>query len=628
MRRSVFAHGFLDSSCGLHLPRTAVRLTGLLLCLTVLPVSSIARAEVEVSGELRLWHKVTLTVDGPETSETAEPNPFRDYRMTVRFHHPDSGTELMVPGYFAADGQAAETSAKSGNKWRAHFSPPKPGTWTYRVSLRQGKDLAVNLDDHAGTPVEGDGTEGQFDVGPSDKTGRDFRAQGRLDYVGEHYLRHAGSKKYFLKGGADSPENFLAYSDFDDTYDTDSRFNEGKSEDGLRIHHYEPHVQDWREGDPTWQGGKGKGILGALNYLASKGMNSVYFLTYNIDGGDGKDVWMWTDPQTRDRYDCSKLDQWEIVFSHMDQLGILLHVITQETENDRKLGGSPGLNPERKLYYRELCARFAHHPAIVWNQGEENNTSDEERLAISAYIRSLDAYDHPITVHTHNNKAPGYYDGLLGLPGFEAASIQSKMQTYHPVAIEMRRRTAEAGRRWAIFGDEQASAQVGVMPDADDPDHDIPRVQALWGNLLGGGSGCEWYFGYSYPHMDLNCEDWRSRDRMWDQTRHALEFFHRYLPFWWMEPLTDATTGDAPARVFAAKDEIYVVQLVEGGTTQLHVGEGKYGVQWYDPRQGGELLTGDVTEIAGPGPQGIGHPPHEQDKDWIALVRRLPLRKR
>jgi hypothetical protein len=62
-------------------------------------------------------------------------------------------------------------------------------------------------------------------------------------------------------------------------------------------------VKDWKSGDPSWKGGKGKGIIGALNYLAAKGVNSVYFLTYNIDGGDGRDTWMWTDVDTRDRYD-------------------------------------------------------------------------------------------------------------------------------------------------------------------------------------------------------------------------------------------------------------------------------------------------------------------------------------
>ena len=76
------------------------------------------------------------------------------------------------------------------------------------------------------------------------------------------------------------------------------------------------------------------------------------------------------------------MDQWEIVFSHMDRLGIMLHVVTQETENDRNLGGSAGLNPIRKLYCRELVARFSHHLAVLWNLGEENNTPDDDRKVI------------------------------------------------------------------------------------------------------------------------------------------------------------------------------------------------------------------------------------------------------
>ena len=32
----------------------------------------------EVTGEMRKWYNVTLTFTGPETSEDAQPNPFRD----------------------------------------------------------------------------------------------------------------------------------------------------------------------------------------------------------------------------------------------------------------------------------------------------------------------------------------------------------------------------------------------------------------------------------------------------------------------------------------------------------------------------------------------------------------------
>ena len=569
-----------------------------------------------------VWEKHTLTFDGPEAREDGTPNPFRDYRLMVEFTHTRSGRSYVVPGYFAADGDAANTSAKAGRKWRAHFTPDAPGEWRFHASMRRGEDVAMSLEADAGSAVELAGATGSLRVAPAPKIAPGFHGKGRLRYTGEHYLQHAGNSEYFLKGGADSPENFLAYADFDDTYDTDAGFNEGRNNTGRPfVHRYEPHASDYRPGDPVWRNGRGKSIIGALNYLASKGMNSVYFLTYNIDGGDGKDVWMWTGPDTRDRYDCSKLDQWEIVFTHMDKLGIMLHVVTQETENDRKLGGSPGLNPLRKLYYRELVARFSHHLAVVWNQGEENNVADADRKEIARYIRAIDPYDHPITVHTKNNRAPDFYNGLLGDPFFEATSIQGNMENYHRDAVALRERSAKAGRKWVVFGDEQPSADVGVLPDENDPGHKIPRTQALWGNLMGGGAGVEWYFGYKFPHMDLNCEDWRSRDRMWDQTRHALTFFRSHLPFWQMTP-DNALAEGANARVLAQPGRVYAVYLPEGGETRLTVEAGTYEVRWYDPRNGGALRTGVVRTVNGPGAVLLGAPPAESGEDWAVLVTR------
>ena len=34
---------------------------------------------IEFSGELMKWHKITLTSDGPETSENDEINPFMNF---------------------------------------------------------------------------------------------------------------------------------------------------------------------------------------------------------------------------------------------------------------------------------------------------------------------------------------------------------------------------------------------------------------------------------------------------------------------------------------------------------------------------------------------------------------------
>ena len=573
-----------------------------------------------VSGEMRQWHKVTLTFDGPESEEQAHINPFLDYRMFITFSRGEKS--YKVAGYFAVDGEAANTGATSGNKWRGHFVPPEQGKWNWSVSFRKGSNIAVDNEPMSGEACCFDGMKGSFDIGPSDKINPDFRSKGWLEYTGEHYLQFAGTKEYFLKGGADSPENFLAYKEIDNTYDADAGSGSYEHIGGF-IHEYEAHRKDWKQGDPVWKDGRGKGIIGALNYLSEKGMNSVYFLTYNMDGGDGRDTWMWTDEDERKRFDCSKLDQWEIIFDHMDKKGLLMHVVTQETENDHNLGGSPGLNLIRKLYYRELIARFGHHLALVWNLGEENNTPDADRKEIAAYIRSLDPYDHPITVHTHHKAALTFYDGLLGDANFEATSIQSSMESYHIEAIVMRQRSAESGRKWVIFGDEQGPASHGVLPDEDDPDHDIPRKHGLWGNLMGGGSGVEWYFGHQYAHMDINCEDWRSRDIMWDQTRFALDFFHKYLPFREMTP-TDHLISEGENYCFSLEGEIYAVYLQNGGPIDLDLSccNSEFDVKWYNPRSGGDLIIGNDETIKGGNWIKISEPPEDTDKDWVLLIRK------
>jgi len=588
-----------------------------------LPAATPAQAAdqpVQVSGELKQWHAVTLTFQGPQCSETGRPNPFRDYRLEVIFAR--EGGSLRVPGYFAADGNAAESSASAGRAWRVHFVPDATGEWRWSASFRTGPDVALSDDPRAGRPTAFDGASGTLSIGPSDKSGRDHRAKGLLRYVGRHYLQFAGTGEFFIKGGADSPENFLACADFDGTYRAGRKEELRPGEANPQgLHRYEPHVRDFRPGDPTWRGGRGKGIIGALNYLSSQGMNSVYFLTMNF-GGDGKDVWPWISPDQRDRFDCSKLDQWEIVFSHMDRRGIMLHVITQEQENDQLLDGG-ALGPLRKLYYRELIARFAHHLAVVWNLGEENTNTTEQRVAFCRYISRLDPYDHPVVVHTFPGKYDQVYGPLLRCPWFYGPSLQmGQMRKTHEETLKWVTRSAGAGRKWIVSLDEIGPAHTGVKPDADDPQHDEVRRYALWGNLMAGGAGCEWYFGYRFADNDLNCEDWRSRQAMWEQTRYAMQFFQQYLPFAEMRPGDELLAGGR-GWCLALPGKLCAVYLPEGGSAELRIDSGTYALKWYDPRRGGALLDGSVARLSGPGTRGLGLPPRDRNEDWAVLVERV-----
>ena len=203
----------------------------------------------------------------------------------------------------------------------------------------------------------------------------------------KRYLQFAGSERYFLKVGADAPETLLAYADFDNTIAGRPSFAPLKT--------WSAHVQDWQPGDPTWKDGRGKGLIGAINYLSGKGCNAFSFLTYNA-GGDGDNVWPFIHRDDKLHYDCSKLDQWATVFDHGTTKGMYLHFKMQETENDdhntKKKDFEPtsldggNLGPQRKLYCRELIARFGHNLALNWNIGEENTQTTDQVNAMINYI--------------------------------------------------------------------------------------------------------------------------------------------------------------------------------------------------------------------------------------------------
>ena len=191
-----------------------------------------------------------------------------------------------------------------------------------------------------------------------------------------------------------------------------------------------------------------------------------------------------------------------------------------------------------------------------------------------------------------------------------------------------------------MSNDEQGSANFGVPPDLgyqgfDGRDaqgnsiqsmHDI-RKYTLWGNLMGGGAGVEYYFGYSLANSDLVAENFRSRDRQWDYAAIALDFFRRHLPFWEMDNadgLVGNFVSDNRRYAFAKPGEIYVVYLPHGSSADLDLrsASGRFTVSWFDPRQGGALRQGSVTSVAGGSVVALGQPPSRSDEDWAVLIRR------
>lgn len=570
-------------------------------------------------GTLQRWHRVTVELEGPGATETSTPNPFTDFRYQVLFTGP-SGQTFSVPGYFAGDGAGQGT----GSRWHAHLSPDQTGTWNYSISFRSGTGIAVDLTDTTGSSLAPfDGGSGQFDVAPSDKSAPDFRAEtrGLLKNRGHHYLTtHDGAP--WVKAGPDVPENFLGYVGFDNTTIGSSR------------HSFAAHVSDWRPGDPDWSAAgasnAGRAIIGALNYIADRGANSIYFLPMNI-GGDGKDTFPTISPQVKDRFDLSKLQQWELALAHANARGILLHFVLAETETANENYHDGGtLGPQRKLYYRMLHARFGYLNASQWNLGEENDYSHSLREDFAEYLKAVDPYDHPVTNHTKSNQY-GTYTAFLGNEDIDMTSFQGGTSnvSLFDLIEDWREQSAAAGVPWAVSFDEPQ--KIENDPNDQNAGYPFGRRAKMWPTLMGGGGGFEWYVqqdggGHGF---DQSIDDFGLMETALLWSGHALDFFAR-LPLLDMSPDRNlVTSGDGPnVYALAQRGEVYAVYSADGASSlQLDLSDQptsvSFSIAWFDPRNGGALTLGNP--VNGGALRALGPPPSQPGADWAVIVRRGAL---
>ena len=132
----------------------------------------------------------------------------------------------------------------------------------------------------------------------------------------------------------------------------------------------------------------------------------------------------------------------------------------------------------------------------------------------------------------------------------------------------------------------------------------------------------EWYFGYRYPHNDLNLEDFRSRENWWKQSSIATAFVKAY-------PLEEMESRDELLHVkdawcLAREGKLYLVYLPRASNARLDLtGSGAYQLQWFNPREGGDLQQGSAASLEGGRNRSLGQPPSDPEKDWVAVVTAL-----
>jgi hypothetical protein len=563
-----------------------------------------------IQGNLMVNDVVTLGLSGPPASETSTTNPgiYRppsvnaDYKLDCTFTHGESGTSFVIPGFYAGDGNAANLGSVGGDTWVCLFVPSQPGSYSYSVNFREGTNVALFDGGNPGNFF--DGATGNFEIAAQAVNATGFYGKGKLGASTTKNRLVFANGEYFTPVGPSSPSNLLAYDDFDDT-----------PNNNMYRKSYAVHEQDFKTGDVTFRGANGTSIIGAINYLASKGINSITATVLTQDGN----VYPFVEPERFLAYDISKLDQWRVVFDHTAKKGMMLRLALQDSGSDSVLNGG-NLLEERKLFMREMVARFGHHLGLVWDLGEDlTATQIQERCT---FLRSIDAYKSPIAIRT-TSAIPD--PEVLGISCIDIISVSTATADVNTVVmdyVEAANSINNSTRptKLVISTYEQGD---GVGTTTDDATNNVFRQDVLWGALMAGGADVSYYFGTKYVENDLTTQSFRSRAKLWEQSTYALNFLKNF-------PVQDmignnnlVTNGNWCFH--NEKHSVVVVYKKSGiaaGSIDLLAPPGSlYNVRWYNPRTGGALQKVSSTSVVGAGEDvPLGLAPNGENGDWLILL--------
>jgi hypothetical protein len=318
----------------------------------------------------------------------------------------------------------------------------------------------------------------------------------------------------------------------------------------------------------------------------------------------------------------SKLDQWDIVYTHMDRKGINADLYLCEADNARYLNGG-NMGTERNIYYREIVARFSHKLGLRYNLGEEHGLKTDQIKASTTFLKALDAYDHPVVSHSYHQleKQHQQFEPLLGFKDLDGACYQLHKE-HHTEVIAWREKSAQAGHKWLVSEDESWPID----------EHQLDRAESYaWAVMTAGGEGMNLYVGYKDPsYNDIGIEDFSRMRTTLDYVISparllALPQINPHLP---QMASADGLVGNQgmndPPFCFAKAGSVYVIYHKKGGDIRLDLSQqsGTFAVKWWSPRKsdGGGLQDGSVTRIAGGDIRSLGNPPSDPGSSWAALI--------
>jgi hypothetical protein len=285
------------------------------------------------------------------TLEAADEHAWSDFPVQATFEHPDSGTALVVDGFW--DG---------GRTWRVRFAPPLPGVWRWSTSAED-----AGLDGHTGALDASPPTEDQ--VAANDN----YRGALRVADNSRHLERADGTPFFWLGDTA-----WLINS-------MHCPLEAGPTTEG---HACSDYLDDRVE--------KGFSVIGVSLFDIHAENEAGFPFPCNVEPGGTGDYSCLSEThfQTLD----GKLTQvWErglVAYANVSWL--VGHMPNEMTTPE-----------DAQLLARYLLARYGWAPLVLSLSGEYQYGYDTNGVQwtaddwdeYGAYVQEHNPHDHPVTVH-------------------------------------------------------------------------------------------------------------------------------------------------------------------------------------------------------------------------------------
>jgi hypothetical protein len=636
------------------------------------PFSYTASRAGTVSGTLRQWETITLALRGPPNSNndsSASSNPRMDNRLDVTWAPEGSRSSLTVPGYLATTSTSTSSNTTNnstttnpetdGSVWLVHVTLESAGTWHWEASFRTGPNVAIrsmdntdaNIDTDTDTSTSGwgDRITGSIVVAQSahedefaseSAPGETFWELGKLEYVGAHHALFArGHGRWFLQSGVDLGSTLLRWLDYGtDDYPTESSTTTTSLPPGsawLTRHQASFPVSHHA---PSWTHEMGNQAMGLLEYLARHGVNAIRLNVWDDTDASTSHQFLFAADQDPNSIRVSQLARWQVALEYAQRLGLALQI--QLHGSDGPENESPDVTTEqrRKLYYRELVARYGHHLALSWHLGPAGPTSESR----ANDLRSIDAYQHTIVVDSTTTERDLPTRNLLGVDTVDSVVVPTPTRSLALTNTVVRdvttwRDLSRARKHhWIVHTQHAYTPSASLPPQVRlrDDDEYVQNIRrnVVWGNLLAGGAGVE--YGLREAIAVNGADMLVDLERIWLYTRLALDFLQNLtprIPFWYMvnENFRVASSTAGALCLAQPRGDVMVLYFPKGGTARVHLPKGddgtSYTIQWYDPRVGGELQTGSIASVqtVASTKVSLGTAPSVPHQDWVVLLRRV-----